>query len=238
MRKPTRAEIVDAIKHEWEMIAADIETLSIEQWRKESLCEGWSVGEVANHLMYATKFPVVIGWRGSIGLAIEAMWHRHPNALDRWQTEMAALGPLDTASRLRSSRLPFTARFPGSFGPRGGFFEQVVHSEDIRKPLAIRRAEEPAENVTWATLRTWARIQYRKLKVKGRLGFEAPSGDAFTLSPRIMLAKISDGLIDPDAVVRGSSLEMLLFVAGRPAEVEIDGDGPFADAVRETKLTV
>lgn len=238
MRNPTRREIIRATRHELDLVADKIEALSEFQWDSESLCAGWTIGEVANHLLYADRFPLSIGWGGTARLTLDSVRKTSPTAVEKWQAKMALRGPKDTAARLRSSGLPFSNRFPGTFAPRGNFFEKMIHTEDILRPLNLVHDKPLDSNVVWATLRTWARVQYRKLKLKRRLSFVAPTDDAFTLAPRMLLARIEDGLNEPEAIVNGEPLEMLMFVAGRPSGVEISGDGKFADALRASELSI
>lgn len=228
---PTRSEIIAVIRAERRMLADVVDGLTLEQWHSRSACRGWTVGEVVNHIMAYDRFP----WRA---LAAVLRVQSPLTWVADWQRRQAELGPAQAARALRTNPLPFTLRWLGRPGAYLNVTEEVVHVEDVLRPLGIAREHEPPEEVLWPALKLFARYQFRKLGTAGRLRFEAPSGRAFTLSSRLIWPKASEDGENWDARVMGPPLELMLFVTGRQSGVTVRGEGPMAGAARKTRLSL
>src|SRR6516164_7836935 len=122
------------IHGEREALADDLATLTDEQWATASLCPGWSVRDVLGHLIATAKMT-----QGAFFANLARAGFRFNDMSDR-------LIPADGLAELRR-HLTDTTHPPGPVEAMLG--EAVVHGEDIRRPLGIKRAYPP-EAVTRA----------------------------------------------------------------------------------------
>jgi uncharacterized protein (TIGR03083 family) len=107
-----------------------------EQWSAPSLCDGWSVQDVAGHLVDGaehTPFTYVMGL-AQAGFSFNTF-------ADRGAKRTAAMGPTELVRRLQS-RTTTTNHPPGPVSAMLG--EVVVHGADIRRPLRLRYEYSPA----------------------------------------------------------------------------------------------
>lgn len=171
----------------------DLETLEEAQWRQASLCAGWTVHDVAAHLVdVALTTRVGFLW----GLARARGDFDRQN--DRGVTRHRGDSPRDTVQRLRdvASR---TSGPPGGVDSR--IVEEVVHGEDIRRPLGLQR-----DYPTDAVLRA---LRYQ-------VTTSASLGGASDLVAGLRLeATDVDFSLGSGTVVRGTALDLLLAVSGR-----------------------
>ena len=113
-------------------LAAIIEELTPEQWVAPSLCDRWTIGFLAAHVLAGaeqTQGHFVRGMAAS-GFRFNAFMER--DALDRSQ-----LTAPQVADRLRQ-RTTTTNHPPAPVAAMLG--EVVVHGEDIRRPVGLARA--------------------------------------------------------------------------------------------------
>lgn len=114
--------------------------LSPEQWRTPSLCAGWTVREVAAHLVEAVESRV-----GMVGLVVAVV--RHRGDLDRWvdlrARETARRTTDDLVASLRSGAM--RRMDPPAIGPRGPMCDGLVHVRDAARPLGLD-VDAPAEH--------------------------------------------------------------------------------------------
>ncbi len=182
----------------------DLAALDPQQWERASLCEGWTVHDVVAHLVDTYRTT-------RIGFFTRMAKARFD--FDRQTASGAAKEkggtPLETLHRLRRAA-PLTATPPGPLGTR--LVEEVVHGEDIRRPLGIAR-DYPQETVVGA-LRT-------------HTGLSASMGGAKELVAPIRLRAVdADVAIGEGPEARGTALALLLAVNGRRASFdELDGPG-------------
>lgn len=112
-------------------LLSDLEQLDDPQWEQASLCEGWSVHDVAAHLV-DVALTTRVGFL--VGLA------RARFDFDRQNTRGVARHrgptPRHTLARLRATTHR-TSTPPAALGSR--VVEEVVHGEDIRRPLGVLR---------------------------------------------------------------------------------------------------
>ncbi|WP_243057082.1 maleylpyruvate isomerase family mycothiol-dependent enzyme [Nocardioides sp. SR21] len=182
----------------------DLSRLTDEQWDQPSLCDGWTVHDVAAHLVDSAR-TTRVGF--FLGLARAGFDFDRQNA--RGVVRERGPSPADTLERLRSvaSR---TSAPPGSLDTR--FVEEVVHGEDVRRPLGIVR-EYSSEAVL------------RALQLQTRT--PASFGGAKERVAGIQLVATDEHLVIGDGPeVRGPALSLLLAVSGRSGVLpELDGPG-------------
>jgi len=114
-------------------LAADMFAgLTEQQWRTPSLCAGWTVREVAAHLVEAGENQV-----GMVGLVVALV--RHRGDLDRWVDRRARRAAQRTTDDLVSSlRAGATRRAdPPVIGPRGPMSDSLIHLRDAARPLGL-----------------------------------------------------------------------------------------------------
>jgi uncharacterized protein (TIGR03083 family) len=129
------------IHGEREALAADLATLTDEQWATGSLCPGWSVRDVLGHMIATAKMTPAAFFP-----ALARSGFRFNDMSDRLIAAEATTVPADGLVEFRK-HLKDTTHPPGPAESMLG--EAVVHSEDIRRPLGIKRAYQP-EAVTRA----------------------------------------------------------------------------------------
>ncbi|BBE23527.1 hypothetical protein MN0502_24100 [Arthrobacter sp. MN05-02] len=184
-------------------LAADLASLSPDQWHLSTLCDAWSVEEVTAHLSAAAS----VGrwaWIRSMVLAgfRPAVHNRRRLAEHRGST------PAETLDRFRAvvglSVAP-SQDLPAYLG------EVVVHAQDIRRPLGI--ATQPGVD---ALLPVAAFFVARNFTVPSRRiasGLRLEATDAPFVS--------GEG---PE--VRGSLLALVMCLAGRPVYLaDLSGPG-------------
>ena len=193
------------IANERRALADVFDKLTSEQLRTPSLCDGWTVHDIAAHLIMPleTRIPsfalALIGARGDFDKANLTLTRRH-----------AARPITDLVDSLRRNA---AHRFkPPGMGPEAPLTELLLHGQDIRRPLGIDR-EFSEERIT-TSLRFLTETKYRGFVPKGRL-----DGLAFE-------ATDLDWSHGTGATVRGSAEALLLAISGRTASLsDLSGDG-------------
>ncbi|MER7764697.1 maleylpyruvate isomerase family mycothiol-dependent enzyme [Streptomyces sp. NPDC097619] len=182
----------------------DLAGLDEGQWRSPSLCEGWTVHDVAAHLVdtaRTTRLGFVVGLVGA------RFDFDRQNA--RGVARERGDGPQDTLGRLRQVAAR-TSTPPAPLDSR--LVEEVVHGEDVRRPLGLTR-RYPEEAVV------------RALRLQTRT--PASFGGAKELVARVRLTPTDSGpAIGTGPVVQGPALSLLLAVSGRRAAwADLSGPG-------------
>ncbi|MFG2651412.1 maleylpyruvate isomerase family mycothiol-dependent enzyme [Streptomyces sp. NPDC048436] len=188
----------------------DLTHLDDKQWVHPSLCEGWTVHDVVAHLV-DTALTTRLSFVGSL---VRARFDFHRQNARGVERERRA-SPQETLERLRrvASR---TSAPPAPLDTR--LVEEVVHGEDIRRPLGISHSYLPEAVV-------------RSLRLQARTS--ASFGGAKERVAGVQLAPIdADLLIGAGPQVRGTTLSLLLAASGRRQALQ-DLEGPGA-----TKLKV
>lgn len=173
----------------------DLTSLAPQQWRAASLAPGWSVHDVAAHL--------VDNARATTPRLLAAMVRARFN-FDRQNANGIASQrgstPQVTLARLRQVA-DLTCTPPVDRASR--LVEEIAHGEDIRRPLGVLRTY-PARAVCLA-------IGYQ-LRTPDRFG------GAKKLATQVRLeASDTDFTTGTGATVRGPALELLMVASGRPA---------------------
>lgn len=195
----------------WPMVHAeraalidDLARVAPERWEEPSLCPGWTVHDVVAHLVNTAQ-TTRLGF--VVGLAAAGFDFHRQN--ERGILRERGSTPGETLERLRqvASR---TSTPPAPLDSR--LVEEVVHGEDIRRPLGLARSY-PVEAV----------VRSLRLQVRTPASF----GGAKELVAGVRLvATNADLSIGEGPEVSGTALSLLLAVSGRPvAPGELAGPG-------------
>ncbi|MFJ3786036.1 maleylpyruvate isomerase family mycothiol-dependent enzyme [Streptomyces sp. NPDC090093] len=185
-------------------LVEDLARLGEERWDEPSLCAGWTVHDVAAHLVDTAR-TTRLGF--VVGLAGARFDFDRQNALGVARQRGATPG--ETLERLRRVVSRRTTP-PAPLDSR--LVEEVVHGEDIRRPLGLARAYPPSAVV-------------RALRLQART--PASFGGARELLTRVRLsATDAEVRIGAGPEVTGPVLSLLLAVCGREAALgDLDGPG-------------
>lgn len=184
-------------------LITDLEGLDDQRWQAPSLCAGWSVHDVAAHLVDTAR-TTRLGF--VVGLARARFDFDRQNA--RGVERARGASPQETLARLRqvASR---RSTPPAPLDSR--LVEEVVHGEDIRRPSGLAHSY-PGEAVV------------RSLRLQART--PAAFGGARELVARVRLvAADADVSIGEGPEVRGPALSLLLAVSRRRVALD-DLGGP------------
>jgi uncharacterized protein (TIGR03083 family) len=202
------ADVWTLVHAERAALIADLERLDDHRWEVPSLCPGWTVHDVAAHLVDTAR-TTRLGFL--VGLARARFDFDRQNA--RGVARERRASPRETLAELRR----VAARTSGPPAPLDTrLVEEVVHGEDIRRPLGLTRSY-PLDAVV------------RALRLQART--PASFGGAKELVAQVRLtatdADVSIGA-GPDAA--GCALSLLLAVSGRRVALD-DLDGPGVHAL-------
>ena len=196
------------------LLAADMfATLTPEQWRAPSLCAGWTVREVAAHLLEPLETEV-----GTLKLLVYLV--RYRGSLDRMVDDTArkvAARPTDelvTGLRKRAS----TRLTPPVIGPLGPMTDTCIHLRDAARPLGLDVCPPPA---SW---RPALDFLVSKPATKGFIPRDRLTG------LRLVATDQDWRHVDGPEII-GSSEAIAMAVSGRPAALD-DLAGPGLDVLR------
>ena len=194
----------------WSMVHAerlalvdDLETLDDARWEEPSLCGEWAIHDVVAHLVDSAR-TTRLGFVA--GLARARFDFDRQNALGVERHRGAS--PPETLTRLRqvASR---TSTPPAPLDSR--LVEEVVHGEDIRRPLGLNRCY-PQEAVV------------RSLRLQARTPTFFGGAKELMTQVRLTAADV-DLSIGNGLRVSGPVLALLLAISGRRVALD-DLDGP------------
>lgn len=185
-------------------LIADLDKLTAEEWGKPSLCEGWTVHDVAAHLVDTARTTRL----GFVAAMVRARFDFDRQNAQGVQRERGAT-PQETLDRLRQAA---TLRSTPPVPLDSRLVEEIVHGEDIRRPLGLTHTYPPEAVI-------------RALRLQTRT--PASFGGAKELTARIQLrASDADLSIGTGPQVHGTALSLLLAVSGRHGVgAELDGPG-------------
>ncbi len=191
------------IHAERKALAADVESLSDEQWATPSLCDGWTVRQTLGHMTATAEMTPPKFFLRLIGSGFRF------NAMGAKLIAQQCEGtPADTLARFKA-QVDASTHPPGPVDSWLG--ETILHSEDIRRPLGIAHAY-PIE----AVIRVADFYRKSNLVVGGK---KRVAG----LTLRATDADWSAGS-GPEVV--GPALAIALAITGRRAALdELSGDG-------------
>ena len=191
------------IHAEREALAADLATLTGEQWATRSLCTDWTVRDVLGHMISTAKMTPP-----KFFASMAAAGFRFNNMTAKGVSAEATASPADGLANFRD-HLKDTTHPPGPVESMLG--EAVIHSEDIRRPLGITR-EYPPE----ALVRVAQFFQGSNMIVgaKGRI------------ADLTLRATDTDWSTGTGPEVTGPQLSLVLAMTGRSAALaDLSGDG-------------
>jgi len=194
-------DVWDLVRTERRALVADLATLPAEQWETPSLAQGWTVHDVAGHLVTnarVTPFGLVVAMARAKG------------DFDRQNDAGVAGGrgdsPAQTLERLRAVTDRRTGP-PTWLAPlESRLVEEVAHGEDIRGAVGISR-DYPTAAVVPA-------IRYQA-RTKDSLGGGRSLAERVTLVCEDADLRLGDG---PE--LRGSALALLMVLTGRRHALE------------------
>lgn len=193
-----REQLWDTIVGERLALAAELRTLSEQDWATPSLCAGWTVKDVAAHVISAPQLT----WRETVKVLPGVVRHGYNGMILR---DGRRRGAVPTAELLGDyERWATVRRGPATVTDVEPLIDILVHSQDILRPLGRRHAM-PVEAVPVAGRR--ARL------LAGLLG-------ATSVRRLRLVATDVDWAIGPErgARVEGPAEELLMLLCGRPAD--------------------
>ncbi|MFD8405279.1 maleylpyruvate isomerase family mycothiol-dependent enzyme [Streptomyces anulatus] len=201
----------DAKREVWRMVHAeraalvdDLARLDAGQWDAPSLCAGWTVRDVAAHLVDTAR-TTRIGFVAGLVRARFDFDRQNARGVER---ERGA-SPQETLGRLRRV-VSRTTTPPAPLDTR--LVEEVVHGEDIRRAVGLVRSY-PQEAV----------VRALRLQARTPVSF---GGAKETVASVRLTATDADLSIGAGPEVTGPALSLLLAVSGRRAALdELDGPG-------------
>jgi len=205
MQNPDEDRAWQAIRTQRLAVADLLESLNAGEWRHPSLCEGWSVHDVAAHLTLQ-QLSLLDGL---------AMFARAPGGMNRVireaaRRQAARTPPEDIVARIRTSAE--SRRHNVGVTHRETLIDALVHGQDITRPLG-RVLPIAADAGAIAADRVWSK--------------------GWPFHPRRRLAGLRLAATDAEWAagagpeVRGSLGDLLLVLTGRGAAAlgDLDGDG-------------
>jgi uncharacterized protein (TIGR03083 family) len=200
---PRRADVWSLIHAERAALAADLADLPEERWATPSLCDGLTVREVLAHLTAAARLNAVRWLAGVIRCRFD--FDRQVSMRLREQLGATGAETLDLFRHAVHSRTKPPLPVLAMLG------ETIVHGEDIRGPLGIRR-DHPIETLTLVA--RYYQGTDMVVVAKGRLGglrLVANDGPFETGTGRL---------------VTGTTLALVMAMTGRSTYCdELEGDG-------------
>ncbi|BEL07418.1 maleylpyruvate isomerase family mycothiol-dependent enzyme [Actinoplanes sichuanensis] len=206
MTAPTPADVYRLTTANRLMIADLLDGLDDAAWRASTLCEGWTVQQMAAHFVqpmligFGRFFLVSFRYRGDTARTVDHFTRR---LAQRPRTELTALLRRHAADRVDPPRV----------GPMGPFAETCVHLRDIARPLGLD-ADVPIGH--WRIL----------------LGYLTAPGAAPALAPPGRLAGLRLEATDTDwsagegALVTGPAEALAMAITGRRAALpDLSGAG-------------
>lgn len=207
----TAVDTFEAIAEERRGLADLFEQLTSQQLTRPSLCEGWTVHDVAAHLVV----PLEARTREFL-LAMLTSRGNFDRANQRMTARRAARPIHELTATLRGRA---ESRFtPPGMGPEAPLTDLLVHGLDVRRPLGISRTI-PAERI---------RTSLDFLTARPRTGF-TPAGRFTGLR---LHATDLDWSTGNGLAVYGTAEDLLLTATGRPTGAQqLSGEG--ADTLRD-----
>ncbi len=214
--------------------AATVELLSRldpAAWQANTLCAGWTVADLAAHLVVRETRPVrfVLSEvsKGRLGPAKPLM------------EQAKARGHAYLLQQLRQGP-PLLYRTPGPAAV-ANFVENWVHNQDFQRGELNRPqpTSADAQALLWSTLHILGRMMLRTISVPGSVALQQPDG-------RALAFRVGDGFprrIAADqaaAHMVGEPGELVLFLLGRKsaAKVQISGDTLLTHALHVAEMAL
>lgn len=206
MNAPSTTDTWSLVHAERAALAADLADLPDELWRTTSLCTELTVREVLAHLTAGAtlSFP---RWFAGV---LRHRFDFDAQVLMRLRQQLGD-SPADTLARFRAAIDRSTTPLGRRGSPVGMLAETLVHVEDIRRPLGIRRSYPADVLVPVAT--TYAGTDLTVL-AKGRIG-------GLRLTATDTTFTTGDG-----PAVTGPTIALIMAMTGRGTFCDdLDGEG-------------
>lgn len=208
-RPDDRAALSAATRAERAALADDLAGLDDAAWATPSLCGAWTVEEVVAHLTSAAHLTPLRWVASIVGARFDPDVH---NA--RRLAEHRGPTPAGTLARFRAAVDRTTAPSGHAAAWLG---EVVVHGQDVRRPLGI--ATTPSVGAATAVAEFYVRRDFAVHSASAARGLRLEATDGPFAA--------GDG-----PLVRGTTLALVMAMAGRPAYVD-DLTGPGVAGLRE-----
>lgn len=112
-------------------LADDLDDLTAEQWATPSLCDGWTVHDLLAHEVATASMTPVSFFTSILGAGFS-----FTKMAEKQVVRETAAGPAATLAKYRSLATATSA----PPGPKVSWLgEELIHGEDIRRPLGIKR---------------------------------------------------------------------------------------------------
>jgi uncharacterized protein (TIGR03083 family) len=196
----------ELVHRERRALVDDLEGLTPEQWEVPSLCGGWTVHDVVAHLVDNARTT-----RLGIVVAMVRARFDFDRQNDTGVAREKGATPAETLDRLRAVADRRTTP-PAPLDSR--LVEEVVHGEDVRRPLDVRR-DYPTETVE--------RALAHQLRTPVGLG-----GGQQRAAGLRLVATDADWSHGEGAEVSGPLVSLLMAVSGRGGVLD-DLTGPGLD---------
>ncbi|MBD8101576.1 maleylpyruvate isomerase family mycothiol-dependent enzyme [Plantibacter sp. CFBP 8775] len=189
------------VHEERRRLVADLSVLGDEQWGTPSLCTGWDVHDVVAHLVDSAKTT-------RLGFARRLIAARFDFDLDNARgVERERRNDPQETLRALADTTELTCTPPANLATR--LVEIIVHGEDVRRPLSVS-ADYPIAAVLVA------------LEYQLRTGVSMGGGKERAQGVRLV-AEDAGTSWGAGHEVRGSALDLLLAVSGRPTGLALPG---------------
>jgi uncharacterized protein (TIGR03083 family) len=202
-------DTIEMIAQERRTLADTLSGLDTRQWTAASLCRGWTVHDVAAHLLMplVTSTPRLVLAMARSGFSFDRANVKLTAAVARRSNDEIVLGLRANAEH----------RFkPPGMGFEAPLTDAIVHGQDIRRPLGIHHAFDPEHLQRSLTFLTGKSQGFVPKGLVDGIRFEATDFDWAG----------GDG-----AVARGPGEAILLTMTGRRVVVA-DLEGPGVDTLR------
>ncbi|RYU13915.1 maleylpyruvate isomerase family mycothiol-dependent enzyme [Nocardioides iriomotensis] len=178
-------------------LAGHLATLDAEQWEHDSLCAGWTVRDVAAHVISTPQ----IGWREVLRMTPLMLKGYHRAIFE--VTKELGKAPVDDILAQYERYDGSTHHVPTTTHVEP-LIDALVHTQDVLRPLGIEH-EMPAEAAAFAADRAW-------------LLFAPVFGTGIPRRGLRLVATDTDWTRGRgDRVVEAPMQELLMFVTGRSA---------------------
>jgi uncharacterized protein (TIGR03083 family) len=190
-------------------LADTLAGLTDQQWSTPSLCDGWTVRQLAAHVLAGAEQtgPHFIGGMVRTGFRFNTLMRHEADRL-------AALSPAELVARLQA-RTTTHNHPPAPLSAMLG--EVVVHGEDLRRPLGL--TAPPDVEASAACLEMYK-------------GASFPVGGKKRIRGLRLVATDTDWSTGEGPEVTGPAISLVLAMTGRAAAL-VDLDGPGLGTLRD-----
>ena len=220
------------LRNERESITELLGSLSPEEWQASTLCEGWTVLDLAAHMVAREDKPL----KYLAGAVTSGKIGPDPQAALR---RARSRGPQSLLRALRGGP-PLIYRLPGP-SAIGNLVENWIHNEDLRRGGLNRPRVTPPETqqALWNTLHVLGRMMLRNVRTSGIVALARPNGKAMAFRVGNAMPRKAEPA-EASARIVGEPGELVLFLLGRKqaAQVTFEGDPALIEALRSAEMKI